>query len=41
MIDNAQRELFAGAVLKVLDANNTRFGLMGSGDSAFCEAVWV
>jgi hypothetical protein len=27
MIDNAQLELFSGAVLKVLDANNTRFGL--------------
>jgi hypothetical protein len=27
MLDNTQLELFAGAVLKVLDANNTRFGL--------------
>ena len=30
MIDNVQRELFARAVLKVLDANNTRFGLMAA-----------
>ena len=27
MISNNQLELFAGAVLKVLDANNTQFGL--------------
>ena len=27
MIDNNKLELFSGAVLKVLDANNTRFGL--------------
>jgi hypothetical protein len=30
MIDNGRRELFAGAALKVLDANNTRFGLMAA-----------
>jgi hypothetical protein len=27
MLTNDQLELFSGAVLKVLDANNTRFGL--------------